>query len=170
MERDRAFPQRGTVAKGPETFSCQMNVVHLSNDNLTTMKTLQPTRSPSPSTRRPGPSKAADLDAQLSHLAGQLGVTLKELAPLLQLSLSTLHRLRQQTALTGPTAERVELLRSIVQRGLRVYGGEESAFQDWLRYPLGELDGRTPLQTLTTIAGFTQVDDVLGRIEHGVFF
>ena len=136
------------------------------------MKTPQPAR-PQPLTpiaRRAAQVKANSLDAQLTHLADQLGVTLKELAPLLQLSLSTLHRLRQQTALNGPTAERVELLRGIIQHGLRVYGGEESAFQDWLRYPLGELDGRTPLQTLTTIAGFTQVNDVLGRIEHGIFF
>lgn len=136
------------------------------------MKTLQPARpqSPTSAVRRSLQIKATGLDAQLTQLAGQLGVTLKELAPLLQLSESTLHRLRRQTALTGPTAERVELLRGIIQHGLRVYGGEEPAFQDWLRYPLGELDGRTPLQTLTTIAGFTQVDDVLGRIEHGIFF
>ena len=120
--------------------------------------------------RRPVRIKPTELDAQLNRLASQLGVTLKELAPLLQLSESTLHRLRQQTMLAGPTAERVELLSGIIQHGLRVYGGDESALRDWLRYPLGELDGRTPLQTLTTIAGFTQVDDVLGRIEHGVFF
>lgn len=136
------------------------------------MKTLQPARPQAltPAVRRSLQIKATDLNAQLTQLASQLGVTLKELAPLLQLSQSTLHRLRRQTALTGPTAEWVELLRGIMQHGLRVYGGEESAFQDWLRYPLGELDGRTPLQTLTTIAGFTQVDDVLGRIEHGIFF
>ena len=136
------------------------------------MKTLQPARPQAltPVVRRSVQIKATGLDAQLTQLASQLGVTLKELAPLLQLSESTLHRLRRQTALTGPTAERVELLRGIIQHGLGVYGGEESAFQDWLRYPLGELDGRTPLQTLTTIAGFTQVDDVLGRIEHGIFF
>ena len=121
-------------------------------------------------TRRPVQIKPTELDAQLNRLAHQLGVTLKELAPLLQRSESTLHRLRQQTTLAGPTAERVELLSGIIQHGLRVYGGDESALRDWLRYPLGELDGRTPLQTLTTIAGFTQVDDVLGRIEHGVFF
>lgn len=136
------------------------------------MKTLQPARPQAltPVVRRSVKIKPSGLDAQLIQLASQLGITLKELAPLLQLSESTLHRLRRQTALTGPTAERVELLRGIIQHGLRVYGGKESAFQDWLRYPLGELDGRTPLQTLTTIAGFTQVDDVLGRIEHGIFF
>lgn len=120
--------------------------------------------------RRPVQIKPTGLDAQLNQLTQQLGVTLKELAPLLQLSENTLHRLRRQTTLAGPTAERVELLRGVIEHGLRVYGGNESALRDWLRYPLGELDGRTPLETLTTIAGFSQVDDVLGRIEHGIFF
>lgn len=120
--------------------------------------------------RRPVQIKPTGLDAQLNQLAQQLGVTLKELAPLLQVSESTLHRLRRQTTLTGPAAERVELLNGVIRHGLRVYGDDESALHDWQRHPLGELDGRTPLQTLTTIAGFTQVDDVLGRIEHGIFF
>lgn len=133
--------------------------------------TQQPLPRPTHSVaRRPVQIKATGLDAQLNRLAHQLGVTLKELAALLQLSESTLHRLRRQATLTGPTAERVELLREVIQHGLRVYGGDEAALHDWLRYPLTELDGRTPLQTLTTIAGFTQVNDVLGRIEHGIFF
>lgn len=122
-----------------------------------------------PVARRPVQIRPTGLDAQLNQLAQQLGVTLKELAPLLQVSESTLHRLRRQTTLTGPIAERVELLGGVVQHGSRVHGDDES-LRDWLRYPLGELDGRTPLQTLTTITGFTQVDDVLGRIEHGIFF
>ena len=120
--------------------------------------------------KRPVQIKPNGLDAQLNQLAQQLGVTLKELAPLLQVSESTLHRLRRQTNLSGPTAERVELLQQVIQHGLRVYADDEQALRDWLRYPLGELDGRTPLQTLTTIAGFTQVNDVLGRIEHGIFY
>ncbi len=120
--------------------------------------------------KRPVQIKSSGLDTRLNQLAHQLGVTLKELAPLLQLSESTLHRLRRRTTLSGPTAERVELLGQVIQHGLRVYDGNQQALHDWLRYPLGELDGRTPLQTLTTIAGFTQVNDVLGRIEHGIFF
>ena len=120
--------------------------------------------------KRPVQIKPNGLDARLNQLAQQLGVTLKELAPLLQLSESTLHRLRRQTALSGPTAERAELLQQVIQHGLRVYADDEQALRDWLRYPLGELDGRTPLQTLTTIAGFTQVNDVLGRNEHGIFY
>lgn len=108
--------------------------------------------------------------AQFNQLAQQLGVSLKELAPLLQISESTLHRSRKQAHLKGTTAERVELLQGIIQHGLRVYDGDVEALQGWLRYPLGELDGKTPLQSLTTIAGFTHVDDVLGRIEHGIFF
>jgi len=129
-----------------------------------------PAHSTSVSAKRPVQIKAGGLDTRLNQLAHQLGVTLKELAPLLQLSESTLHRLRRQTALSGPTAERVELLAQVIQHGLRVFDGDQQALHAWLRYPLGELDSRTPLQTLTTIAGFTQVNDVLGRIEHGIFF
>ena len=136
------------------------------------MKTQQQhlTRPATTVARRPVQIKSTGLDAQINQLASQLGVSLKELAHLLQLSESTIHRLRRQNTLMGPTAERVELLRAIIQHGLRVYGGDLLALQEWLRYPLAELDGRTPLQTLTTIAGFTKVDDVLGRIEHGIFF
>jgi uncharacterized protein (DUF2384 family) len=72
--------------------------------------------------------------------------------------------------LSGAAAERFELLTAIGQHGLRVYGGDGQALRDWLRYLLGELDGKTPLQALTTIVGLQQVDDVLGRIEHGIFF
>ncbi|MBO0953221.1 antitoxin Xre/MbcA/ParS toxin-binding domain-containing protein [Fibrella forsythiae] len=136
------------------------------------MKVTQPpvSRSAGVVARRPVQIKSTGLDADLNKLAQQLGVTLKELAPLLQLSESTLHRLRSQTVLSGPTAERVTLLGNIIQHGLRIYDGQEDALRDWLRYPLSELDGRTPLQALTTIVGFTQVDDILGRIEHGIFF
>ena len=139
------------------------------------MKTApQPLSRATPSmARRPVQVKATTLDVQLNNLAHQLGVTLKELAPLLQLSESTLHRRRNtpgQPTLNDPANERMGLLTTIVEHGLRVYGGNQQALQDWLRYPLGELNGRTPLQALTTIAGFTEVDDVLGRIEHGIFF
>jgi len=86
------------------------------------MKAVQQaiSRSETTTVRRPVQVKEKGLDAQLNHLARQLGVTLKELAPLLQLSESTLHRLRRQTTLTGSTAERVELLWAVIQHGLRV--------------------------------------------------
>lgn len=69
-----------------------------------------------------------------------------------------------------PITERAELLQVLIQHGLRVFDGDAEALQEWLRYPLGELDGKTPLESLATIAGLTQMDDVLGRIEHGIFF
>ncbi|WP_128546167.1 antitoxin Xre/MbcA/ParS toxin-binding domain-containing protein [Larkinella soli] len=130
----------------------------------------QPASSAASGSKRPVKQNPEGSNIALDQLSRQLGITLKELAPLLQISESTLHRFRRQTTIGGPTLERVELLQGIIHHGLRVYSGNEQAFQDWLRYPLGELDGRTPLDCLATIAGFTQVDDILGRIEHGIFF
>lgn len=61
------------------------------------------------SSKRSGSTYSA-VSIQLDQVADQLGVTLKELAPLLQLSESTLHRLRRQTSINKHTAERVDLL------------------------------------------------------------
>lgn len=142
----------------------------MNTDSFMKALTSSPTATGTPRKDRPTRKVSSTLGVQLNQLAQQLGVSLKELAPLLQISESTLHRFRRQKELKDTTAERVELLQGIIQHGLRVYDGDVHAFQGWLRYALGELDGKTPLQSLTTVAGFTQVDDILGRIEHGIFF
>jgi uncharacterized protein (DUF2384 family) len=39
----------------------------------------------------------------------------------------------------------------------------------WLRTPLRELAEQTPLEALDTVTGYTLVDRVLGRLDHGIF-
>ncbi|GAA4404172.1 hypothetical protein GCM10023187_21130 [Nibrella viscosa] len=56
-----------------------------------------------------------------------------------------------------------------MQFGLLVFDDRADALADWLRHPLRELKGKAPLQLLTTISGFGFVDDVLTRIEYGVY-
>jgi putative toxin-antitoxin system antitoxin component (TIGR02293 family) len=45
-------------------------------------------------------------------------------------------------------------------------GSEEKAIQ-WLRRPNRALGNQTPLELMDTDIGAKQVEDVLGRIEHG---
>lgn len=45
---------------------------------------------------------------------------------------------------------------------------EEHA-REWLKRPLRELGGRTPLQMTATEPGAREVEKVLGRLEHGIF-
>lgn len=56
----------------------------------------------------------------------------------------------------------------IVMRAAEILGSQEEA-SHWLDNPNGALGGRTPLELLGTDLGRRQVEDVLGRIEHGVY-
>ena len=47
--------------------------------------------------------------------------------------------------------------------------GDKVKAARWLRRPNLTLGGKTPLQTLDTDIGASQVETVLHRVEHGVF-
>jgi putative toxin-antitoxin system antitoxin component (TIGR02293 family) len=56
----------------------------------------------------------------------------------------------------------------LVARAVEVLGSRPQALA-WLRTPLTGLNGLTPLQAMAGAEGRQEVEDVLGRIEHGVF-
>ncbi|HEY6345202.1 MAG TPA: MbcA/ParS/Xre antitoxin family protein [Bryobacteraceae bacterium] len=55
---------------------------------------------------------------------------------------------------------------------LAVHAGEVFANQEkalhWLQAPNPSLEGKTPLKAAQTEQGYQAVEDILGRIEHGV--
>ena len=61
-----------------------------------------------------------------------------------------------------PAADRIMI------RAVEVLGSREEASR-WLHAPNPALGGQTPLELLDTDLGSRQVEDVLGRIEHGVY-
>jgi putative toxin-antitoxin system antitoxin component (TIGR02293 family) len=56
----------------------------------------------------------------------------------------------------------------IAVQASEVLGGKEQAAR-WLHTPNRALSGQMPLELLDTDLGSRQVEEVLGRIEHGVF-
>jgi len=61
----------------------------------------------------------------------------------------------------GPVAD-------VTARAVEVFGTREKALR-WLRSPVRALGDQTPISLLNTPEGMAQVEDVLGRIEHGVW-
>lgn len=106
---------------------------------------------------------------RIDQLAQLLGLTLKEMAVLLQIAERTLHRFRREGRLNEYASERLLLLENLAAHGLMVFDGRADAVSDWIRHPLRELNGQAPLSLLSTISGFGLVDDVLTRIEHGIY-
>jgi putative toxin-antitoxin system antitoxin component (TIGR02293 family) len=75
---------------------------------------------------------------------------------------------RRAKRLTLRQSERIVRLARIVARSTEVFGTEERAL-GWLKEPNRALGENAPLSLLDTDIGAQAVEDVLGRIEHGVF-
>lgn len=79
-----------------------------------------------------------------------------------------LHRLKPDARLSSDASERLLLLTNLLRHGLTVFDNDAETLADWLRSPIRELNSQPPLHLLDTTTGFGLVDDVLGRIEHGI--
>lgn len=77
-------------------------------------------------------------------------------------------RLKAHARLKPDESERVARLMRIISLATSVLESEEHA-REWLKRPLRELGGQTPLQVAATEPGAREVERVLGRIEHGIF-
>lgn len=125
----------------------------------------------------PEKTSSFDLIAQsrsgLSHvevrrMAALLELTVRELATLLSMNERTMARRLVDGSLNKVESERLLLLMALAAHGLRVFE-DQGKFNRWLRRPLEILEGQSPLQLLDTATGFQVVDQVLGRIEYGVY-
>jgi putative toxin-antitoxin system antitoxin component (TIGR02293 family) len=56
----------------------------------------------------------------------------------------------------------------VTARAIEVFGTREKALR-WLKTPVRSLGDRTPLSLLNSAEGAAQVQDTLGRVEHGVW-
>jgi putative toxin-antitoxin system antitoxin component (TIGR02293 family) len=65
-------------------------------------------------------------------------------------------------------ADRIDRTAYVVSLAATVLCDEEAA-REWLRSPNFGLGNQVPLEMLETEAGAREVEDLLGRIEHGVF-
>lgn len=105
---------------------------------------------------------------EVRQLATLLDLTIRELAVLLSMNERTMARRLVAGSLNKVESERLLLLKGLAQHGLRVFE-DQGKYNRWLRRPLEILDGQSPLQMLDTATGFQVVDQILGRIEYGVY-
>ncbi|MGE4178802.1 MAG: antitoxin Xre/MbcA/ParS toxin-binding domain-containing protein [Limisphaerales bacterium] len=106
--------------------------------------------------------------AELEALRESLGIPLDRLATLLGISKATLHRRRTQGRLDPAESDRVVRFARLVGRAAEVLDGEENA-RRWLDSVQQGLGGVAPLDFAVTETGAREVEDLLGRIEFGVY-
>jgi putative toxin-antitoxin system antitoxin component (TIGR02293 family) len=111
----------------------------------------------------------AGLDVRVFvDLARRLGVSEARLAEVAGIAPTTLTRRKRAGALTPDEGEHVLRLAALLDRAAHVFEDEADA-ADWLRTPNLALGGDSPLSLADTELGAREVDDLLGRLEHGVY-
>ncbi len=102
------------------------------------------------------------------ELAGRLGLSHEAFAGLLRVSPSTLYRRRRAGRFDIDESDRLWRYLSLYAAAVDVLEGAEGAAA-WLGTELPALGGRTPLQAARDAPGARAAEDLLARIEYGVF-
>ena len=111
----------------------------------------------------------AGLDVRVFvELANQLGVSEARLAQIAGIAPTTLGRRKRAGSLAPDESERVLRLAVLLEHATRAFEDEADA-ADWLGTANVALGGVTPLDLADTEFGAREVDDLLGRLEHGVY-
>jgi putative toxin-antitoxin system antitoxin component (TIGR02293 family) len=105
---------------------------------------------------------------ELEELRSELDVPMERLAPLLGLSKATLHRRKAAGKLDVAESDRVVRFARLLGKAVQVMESIEQA-QRWLAAPQRGLGGAVPLEYAETEVGAREVEDLLGRIEYGVY-
>ncbi len=104
----------------------------------------------------------------LAALTSAYDIDLRSLALVLRIPQRTLARRRQERRLRPDESDRLFRVARIAALAEESLGGRDRAAR-WLKRPNRALGNAIPLQHLDTDLGSRQVEDVLGRISHGIY-
>lgn len=105
---------------------------------------------------------------ELKKLTSTLGISPEKAALLLGTSTATLNRRTKAGRLAPSESDRLIRFARLAGMAAQVMGSPEAG-KNWLRAPQYGLGGGIPLEFARTEIGAREVENLLGRIEHGVY-
>ena len=98
-----------------------------------------------------------------------LGVSAKLLSEVMSVPTRTLHRRREAGRFDPLESDRLLRIARVYVKAVALFEGDQAQAADWLHTPLVALGQASPFQYAATEAGALEVEDLIGRLEHGVF-
>ena len=105
----------------------------------------------------------------LQSLESRSGLALPRLAGIIGIPERTLARRRVSRRLTPEESERLLRISAVFEDAVDVFEGDVAAAVKWLTSPRRALGDRTPLAYSRTEPGAREVENLIGRLEHGIF-
>ena len=106
--------------------------------------------------------------AAFEALMRALGVRAQDLARLVGVAARTLARRKSEGELSPTESDRLYRIAHVTLKASETLGTLEKA-RAWLHRKNRALGGRTPIDCLDTTVGERQVEDLLMRIDHGIY-
>ena len=97
------------------------------------------------------------------------GVSLPSLAEMIGIPERTLARRKSAGRLAPQESERLLRLSFLFDKSVELFEGDVASAVQWLATPQRTFENRTPLQYARTEIGAREVENLIGRLEHGVF-
>lgn len=106
--------------------------------------------------------------SEFRQLRELLSIPEEELGRYLGISPATLHRRKKSGHLETPESERIVRFARLFGQCMEILEGKDAA-REWLKTSNPGTAGETPLSYADTEFGAREVENLLGRIDHGVF-
>ena len=104
----------------------------------------------------------------VQNLQKALAIPMETLASVLGMSRATLHRRKIQGKIDRGESERLVRYERLLKKAEDVFGDGKNA-REWLTHKQVGLGGAVPLEFAKTEIGAREVENLLGRIEYGVY-
>ena len=105
----------------------------------------------------------------LLTLEANSGVSLALLASVIGIPERTLARRKTSGKLEADESERLLRISTLFEKCVELFEGDVTAAVNWLTSPKKALNRQPPLLYARTELGAREVEDLIGRIDHGVF-
>jgi putative toxin-antitoxin system antitoxin component (TIGR02293 family) len=103
------------------------------------------------------------------QLLESTGLPADDIAGWLQFAPRTLTRRKQQGRFAPDESDRILRAARVLGRALELFDGDRDAAIEWLTTPQLALGGVRPLDVARTDVGTREVENLIGRLEHGVY-
>ncbi len=105
----------------------------------------------------------------LEKVRRETGLPLERLAISIGVSPRTLSRRKKERRLTAAESDRLVSVSRLLTQAVELFEGDKERAFRWFVQANRGLGGLTPLEMAATETGTREVENLIGRLEHGVF-
>lgn len=107
--------------------------------------------------------------AALERVRKETGLPLERLGSAIGLSARTLTRRKKEKKLSAAESDRLVTLTRLLAQAIALFEGSKPSALRWFVQPNRALGNLSPLEMAATETGAREVENLIGRLEHGVF-